>query len=113
MGSDVTDFSIGNRVVIDPNFQCGTCRSCQKGLTNLYDGLGAYGVIRHGGFAEFSVVQQENVIPIGDLVIDATGVPEVAQNLIDYTANGGNVLLFGVCPPDATIALSPHDIFRR
>ena len=48
-----------------------------------------------------------------DLAVDATGVPAVAETLIDYTANGGNVLFFGVCPPGETIPVSPHDVFRR
>jgi len=29
-----------------------------------------------------------------DLVADATGLPKVAENLINYAANGGNVLFF-------------------
>jgi len=48
-----------------------------------------------------------------DLVVDATGVPKVAESLITYAANGGNVLFFGVCPPGETISVSPHDVFRR
>ncbi len=48
-----------------------------------------------------------------DLAVDATGVPKVAEGLINYAANGGNVLFFGVCPPGETISVSPHDIFRR
>lgn len=203
VGSSVNGFSIGDRVVVDPNFDCGTCRACKKGLANLCENLGAYGVTRNGGFAEFSVVRQENVVAIGDLsyevaalaepvgcvlngldavetkraenalifgagpigllmalalrtkgvedisvvdleesrlelaksfgftaveansnelsnyqmgvdlVIDATGVPSVAEELINYTANGGSVLFFGVCPPDAKITVSPHEVFRR
>jgi len=48
-----------------------------------------------------------------DFAADATGVPKVAEDLINYVANGGNVLFFGVCPPGVTIAVSPHDVFRR
>ena len=48
-----------------------------------------------------------------DLAADATGVPKVAEGLINYAANGGNVLFFGVCPPGETISVSPHDVFRR
>jgi len=203
-GSAVTRFSEGQRVVVDPNIHCGECRACKKGLTNLCDKLGAYGVTQHGGFAEFSVVHQDNIIPIPndltygtaalaepvgcvlngldafevdslenalifgagpigmlialalrargvsditmadidesrltlaesfglkavaagssdlsvleqsvDLAADATGVPKVAEGLIHYAANGGNVLFFGVCPPGETIQVSPHDVFRR
>jgi NADPH2:quinone reductase len=48
-----------------------------------------------------------------DLVIDATGAPSVVSRLTRYVRDGGRVLYFGVCPPDATIAISPFEIFRR
>ena len=48
-----------------------------------------------------------------DFTADATGVPAVAEKLINYAANGASVLFFGVCPPGETISVSPHDIFRR
>jgi len=204
VGNKVTQFKTGDRVVVDPNIHCGNCRACKKGLYNLCDQLGAYGVTLHGGFAEYSVVHQDNIVPIAadlsygvaalaepvgcvlngvdaietdtvdnalvfgsgpigllmalalrskgvkdvsmadinesrlvlaesfgftpiasgsdnlaalkqsvDLAVDATGVPAVAETLIDYAANGGNVLFFGVCPPGETIPVSPHDVFRR
>jgi len=204
LGSDVSNFKEGDRVVVDPNIHCGECRACKKGLTNLCETLGAYGVTVNGGFAEFGLVHQDNIVkikdelsygtaalaepigcvlngvdaidtdsvenalifgagPIGmmmalclrtrgvnditmvdlnesrlemaesfglkgaaansdalaklkrsvDLTVDATGVPKVAEGLMDYTANGGSVLFFGVCPPGETIQVSPHDVFRR
>jgi threonine dehydrogenase-like Zn-dependent dehydrogenase len=48
-----------------------------------------------------------------DMVIDATGVPAVAAGCFEHVTRGGKVLLFGVCPEDATIPFSPFDIFRR
>lgn len=48
-----------------------------------------------------------------DLVIDATGVPKVVQGLFEHVVQGGKMLLFGVCPPDATLQLSPFQVFRR
>lgn len=204
LGDKVLRFTEGQRVVVDPNIHCGECRACKKGLTNLCDKLGAYGVTVNGGFAEYGVVHQDNIVaisddmsysvaalaepvgcvlngigaietdkvdnalifgagPIGmlialalrthgvsditmadidesrlvlaesfglkavsaesaelnrleksvDLAADATGVLQVAEGLINYAANGGNVLFFGVCPPGKTISVSPHDIFRR
>jgi len=203
-GNKVTNFKSGDRVVVDPNIHCGDCRACKKGMYNLCDKLGAYGVTLHGGFAEYSVVHQDNIVPMSadmsygvaalaepvgcvlngvdaidtntvdnamvfgsgpigllmalalrtkgikdicmvdinefrlelaesfgfssavaasddlasmhqsvDLAVDATGVPAVAESLINYVANGGSVSFFGVCPPGETIALSPHDVFRR
>ena len=203
VGESVSSLSVGERVVVDPNISCGSCRACRRGLRNLCVSLQAYGVTRNGGFAEYSAVSASNVHPIGDMpfklaalaeplacvlngigqietdgaanalvfgagpiglmlalalrdagvegvsvvdidesrlafvetlglnpvpsasdelaasrravdiVADATGVPSVVEGLLDYVANGGSVLLFGVCPPDSTARFSPFDIFRR
>lgn len=203
IGSAVETVSVGDRVVVDPNISCGQCRPCVKGLTNLCETLGAYGVTINGGFEDLGAVHESNLIPIGDmpfdeaalaepmacvlngvgkigvegvenaiifgsgpigllmaiairikgvenvtladlnpnrlqlarsfgfstvkagtdelagfrhrldLAIDATGVAAVAEGLIDYAANGGKVLYFGVCPPEERIRISPFEIFRR
>ncbi|NDR57830.1 zinc-dependent alcohol dehydrogenase family protein [Aliiruegeria sabulilitoris] len=203
LGEGVSEFAVGDRVVVDPNLSCGHCRACRKGLANLCETLGAYGVSTNGGFAEYSAVKAENLVAIGDmpfnmaalaepmgcvlngveaigtegvenalvvgagpigllmamalktrgveeiglvdlaphrlelaesfgftpyapgsaeiaalehsvdLCVDATGVPAVAATLPGYTANGGKVLYFGVCPPDARIEISPFEVFRR
>ena len=62
--------------------------------------------VKGGGLRDFA--------PYGyDMVIDATGVPEVVAGCFEYVTPGGKVLLFGVCPEDATIRFSPFDLFRR
>jgi 2-desacetyl-2-hydroxyethyl bacteriochlorophyllide A dehydrogenase len=48
-----------------------------------------------------------------DVVIDATGVARVMQDSIKYVKNGGRYLVFGVCAPTDTIAISPFEIYRR
>jgi len=48
-----------------------------------------------------------------DLVVDATGVPAVAGGIVNYIANGGTGLFFGVCPSDARIEIAPFELFRR
>lgn len=204
VGEGVTSVRPGERVVVDPNIECGTCRACRRGWAHLCERLEAYGVTRNGGFAERSVVSAAALHPIGDLpfdlaalaepmgcvlngltaaraevaenalifgagpmgllmaialrgrgisdiafvdldkarveladsfgfraivaadsaaldamkhgvdlVVDATGVPAVAEGLVDFVANGGACLFFGVCPGDARISVSPFAIFRR
>ena len=66
-GADVVGLSVGDRVAVDPNFECGTCRACRRGWAHLCETLSAYGVTTHGGFAELSVVNAKNVHPIGDM----------------------------------------------
>lgn len=48
-----------------------------------------------------------------DFVADATGIAKVAESLIGFTADGGTVLLFGVCAPDERMSVAPFEIFRR
>ncbi len=33
--------------------------------------------------------------------------------MIDIVADGGTALVFGVCPPDTTVAVHPFEVFRR
>lgn len=67
VGPDVTCCVTGDRVAVDPNLECGTCRACAKGWAHLCETLGAYGVTTHGGFAELSVVKASAVHPIGNM----------------------------------------------
>ncbi|OBZ95020.1 zinc-binding dehydrogenase [Pararhizobium polonicum] len=48
-----------------------------------------------------------------DFVADATGIASVVEGMIDFTADGGTVLVFGVCAPDTRISVAPFEIFRR
>jgi threonine dehydrogenase-like Zn-dependent dehydrogenase len=203
VGPGVSALAVGDRVVVDPNLECGACRACRRGWAHLCERLGAYGVTTDGGMAERCTVRAERLHPIGDLsftaaalaepmgcvlnglsplagrlietalifgagpmgllmglalrargvatifvvepdharrtmaathdltpldpgdadlaalrgacdlVVDATGAPDVAAWLITYAANGGAVLFFGVCPQDARVAISPFEVFRR
>ena len=203
LGTGVSSFQCGDRVVVDPNIGCGACLACRRGRVNLCERLGAYGVTQNGGFAEYCVVSRDLVFPIGtldwhvaalaeplgcvlnglstlqgrqsgtalvfgggpigllmalalkwkgaadvaivdlsperlnlarsfgfqgilagsealnslkrsqDFVVDATGVPEVAEGLVDYVRDGGAALFFGVCPQTARIRISPFEMFRR
>lgn len=203
VGTNVKGVAEGDRVVVDPNLECGTCPACERGWAHLCENLGAYGVTVHGGFAELSLVSASAVHSIGDvsferaalaepmgcvlngldavyapwmrsvlifgagpmgllmglalkskgvaditfcdiaqsrleiadgfgfgavasgsdtlgkwhhradLAVEATGVPAVASHLVNYMANGGKGLFFGVCPSNAQIDLAPFEIFRR
>lgn len=202
LGADVSGLSVGDRVVIDPNLECGECSACKRGWAHLCENLAAYGVTINGGFAEYSAASAGAVHLIGemsfaeaalaepmgcvlnglsplegrileravifgtgpmgllmgltlksrgvevimvdrvedrlgmadsvglgvmcaddgdllgmarscDLAVDATGVPAVVERLPEYVANGGSMLLFGVCPPEARVTISPFEVFRR
>jgi len=76
VGESVTDVAVGDRVVVDPNLECGTCRSCQRGWAHLCETLGAYGVTTHGGFAEKSVVKASAVHNIGEMSFTQAALAE-------------------------------------
>ena len=47
------------------------------------------------------------------VVIDATGVPAVIEQALDFLKPRGQYLQFGVAPEGATIRWSPYEVFRN
>lgn len=51
--------------------------------------------------------------PLGyDCVIDATGAPKAIESAFSAVKRGGKLLIFGVAPEDARVALSPFRIYN-
>lgn len=67
-GNEVTEFSVGDRVVIDPNLKCGVCRSCRKGLMTHCENWTTLGIHIDGGFTRFAVAPQRALHPISESV---------------------------------------------
>jgi 2-desacetyl-2-hydroxyethyl bacteriochlorophyllide A dehydrogenase len=104
-------------------------------------GLVLLQVLRHSGAAKVVVVEKQpdrlqlarqlgaaaamapgpdqagalrELAPYGfSIVIDATGIPAVIEQAFNYLAPRGQYLQFGVTPNDATIRVSPYDIFHK
>ncbi|WP_017653861.1 zinc-dependent alcohol dehydrogenase family protein [Fortiea contorta] len=54
------------------------------------------------------------LVPYGfSIVVDATGVPAVIEQALNYLRPRGQYLQFGVAATNATITWRPHDIFRN
>lgn len=84
VGAGVADLSVGDRVVVQPNYHCGTCVRCRDGLEHLcqviaFHGLNAAG----GGLSERTVVPADNVhtIPDGVTLRQAAVVEPLAVTL--------------------------------
>ncbi|MEW7007498.1 MULTISPECIES: alcohol dehydrogenase catalytic domain-containing protein [unclassified Lentilitoribacter] len=110
IGSNVKGYQLGDRVVVDPNFECGKCRACLNGRSNLCDDLKAYGVTHHGGFAEKSVTKSSAVHSIGDLPFDVAALAEPMGCILNglgaaraETAN--NAIIFGAGPIGLLLAI--------
>jgi D-arabinitol dehydrogenase (NADP+) len=48
-----------------------------------------------------------------DVVVEATGSPEVGERCVPLTRHGGTVMVYGVTEPTDRFAISPYDVFRR
>lgn len=47
-----------------------------------------------------------------DVIIDCTGIAKVAESNFKKAKFGGQILIFGVCPIDSTITISPYELYR-
>ena len=79
VGSLVTRFKPGERVLLSPGISCGQCEACFKGLDSACRSYTLFGVMVDGGYAEYVKAPEMNVFPIpGDLSFDeAAAVPLV------------------------------------
>src|SRR4051812_1236150 len=64
VGSAVTKFSPGDRVVADSRFWCGECAQCRSGLRHLCERLGYVGEVCDGGFAEALLLPERLLLPV-------------------------------------------------
>jgi D-arabinitol dehydrogenase (NADP+) len=88
-----------------------TMTDLQEERLRLAQRLGAEDVVLADG-DETDILRQNSRYG-HDIVVDATGVPAVAARCFDFVTPGGKVLLFGVCPEDATIPFSPFNLYRH
>ncbi len=66
LGDGVTDFAIGDRVVIDGTMSCGQCEYCLSGRDNLCPQGGILGEDMRGTYAEYVVVPARNMMKLPD-----------------------------------------------
>jgi (R,R)-butanediol dehydrogenase/meso-butanediol dehydrogenase/diacetyl reductase len=82
-GDGVEDLAAGEEVVINPMLPCHDCRYCHAGKHNVCADLGFVGLSGGGGgFAEYLVVDRENVVSIPE------GVPLEAGALVEPLSVG-------------------------
>ena len=75
--------------------------------------LGADRVVDPGAEDLRQVVMAETGGLGAEVVIEVVGSAATAEQALGLVGDGGTVLLFGVAPPEATIPVSPFQVYRR
>ena len=81
IGSAVTGFQIGNRVVSGAGVSCGRCDWCRTGRTNLCRSYYTLGLHVDGGLAEYVNVPASTLLPVPDEVSDAAAALAQPQSV--------------------------------
>ncbi len=100
-GSQVTRFKKGEKVVIHPNYSCGTCDMCRKGLKNICRNKIRVGIDINGVFADYVTVPENALYPIpeslpDDIAVFAEPLAVCAHGVRMTTINPNDrVMVFG------------------
>ncbi len=85
IGDRVERFKGGERVGVPwLGSTCGECRYCLSGNENLCERAGFTGYTIDGGFAEYTVADQDYVFAVPDAYPDAEAAPLMCAGLIGY-----------------------------
>jgi len=106
IGSAVTNFAVGDRVIMDSTISCGDCFFCGRGDVNLCDNRQVLGVScdayrRHGAFAELLSVPARICYAIPDeLAFEHAALIEAVSIAVHAVArtpirSGGSVVVVG------------------
>src|SRR3990172_1150908 len=63
-GANVKHVSVGDRVAVDPNLKCESCRYCRMGMGNHCENWTTLGIFLDGGFTRYAVAPQRALHPI-------------------------------------------------
>ncbi|MFE2449773.1 zinc-binding dehydrogenase, partial [Streptomyces sp. NPDC059426] len=104
IGPGVTSVAEGDRVLLEPNLVCGTCRHCRSGRYNICGGLRVVGCQTAGAMADGFTVSADRLHRVPD------GLTDVQAVLVEPLATpvhavrragdlaGGGVLVLGAGP---------------
>lgn len=100
---DVTNFKVGDRVLLPAVMSCGVCDNCREGRGNICDHMVMPGNDVDGGYAEYIKAPASNVfhlpdeIPLieGSIIADAITTPFHAVKNRGKVKPGDNVVVYG------------------
>ncbi len=109
VGNHVTNWSVGNRVIVDPVINCGQCYQCRIGRKNVCSNLKVRSVHVDGGYQEYIVVPQESIYLIPEnipweeaILIEPFTVAEQVCSRAEITADD-LVFIMGAGPVGLSI----------
>jgi L-iditol 2-dehydrogenase len=74
LGNNVNKFSIGQRVIVEPNYNCGVCTFCRSGRANICPNKKSIGINIPGCFSEQFVAPAEFVWSVPETISDEDAV---------------------------------------
>jgi threonine 3-dehydrogenase len=103
VGTNVTDFKVGDLVSGEGHVVCGRCRNCMAGRRHLCMATKGLGVNRPGAFAEYVVIPQTNVWLLrAEIDLDVASIFDPFGNAVhtalSFPALGEDVLITGAGP---------------
>lgn len=106
LGAGVQGLEVGDHVAVEPLMVCDECVACRRGSYNLCERMGFVGISgRGGGLAEYIVVEERWVHPVGDMPLEHAALIEplaVALHAVRHagadTASGELAVVGGAGP---------------
>jgi propanol-preferring alcohol dehydrogenase len=103
LGEGCTRLAVGDRVgVAWLRWTCGACRWCRSGRENLCQSPRFTGYDADGGFAEYTVIDENFAYPIPPIFSAFEATPLLCAGIIGYRSlqrsrlpDGGSIALFG------------------
>ncbi|MFB5196343.1 NAD(P)-dependent alcohol dehydrogenase [Neobacillus sp. KR4-4] len=86
VGSAVTDFKVGDPVILHPVSSCGKCLSCRAGEDMHCEKLKFSGLTVDGGYAEYLKTSERALIKLPDIVDPADVAPFADAGITAYRA---------------------------
>jgi threonine 3-dehydrogenase len=103
IGSEVSGFSLGDRVSGEGHITCGHCRNCRAGRRHLCRNTVGVGVNRPGCFAEYLVIPAVNAFKLPDVIDDEIAsildpLGNAVHTALSFDVVGEDVLITGAGP---------------
>ena len=83
-------FRVGQQVAVLPYVSCGACGACRRGKPNCCQRINVIGVHSDGGFADWLVVPEDNLIDAEGVSLDEAAMAErrhVLRSRVSQTRN--------------------------